>query len=124
MSAKLVPTFADRRCHVVNATEPHGRILGFLDRSVLHFLNMLMTNASMGSVHSTLLPLTCNVLYTIWTSPTKRFSSELSPRVSEVSFLSQPRASRLAIFNRRAAGVWEKFEKSEEKIVEENFRSR
>jgi hypothetical protein len=25
MSAKLVPTFADRRCRVVSATDPHGR---------------------------------------------------------------------------------------------------
>jgi hypothetical protein len=33
LSAKLVPTFADRRCHVVSVTEPYGRILGFLDRS-------------------------------------------------------------------------------------------
>jgi CBS-domain-containing membrane protein len=33
MSAKLVPTFSDRRCHVVSVTDPYGRILGFLDRS-------------------------------------------------------------------------------------------
>jgi hypothetical protein len=25
LSAKLVPTFADRECRVVNATDPHGR---------------------------------------------------------------------------------------------------
>jgi hypothetical protein len=31
LSAKLVPTFADRGCHVVSVTEPYGRILGFLD---------------------------------------------------------------------------------------------
>jgi hypothetical protein len=30
MSAKLVPTSADRGCRVVSATDPHGRILGFL----------------------------------------------------------------------------------------------
>jgi hypothetical protein len=30
--AKLVPTFADRECRVVSAADPHGRILGFLDR--------------------------------------------------------------------------------------------
>jgi hypothetical protein len=29
--AKLVPSFADRGCHVVNVTDPYGRILGFLD---------------------------------------------------------------------------------------------
>jgi hypothetical protein len=33
LSAKLVPTFADRGCRVVSATDPYGRILGFLDRS-------------------------------------------------------------------------------------------
>jgi hypothetical protein len=27
-----MPTFAFRGCRVVNATDPHGRILGFLDR--------------------------------------------------------------------------------------------
>jgi CBS-domain-containing membrane protein len=33
LSEKLVPTFADRGCHVVRVTDPHGRILGSLDRS-------------------------------------------------------------------------------------------
>jgi hypothetical protein len=33
LSAKWLPTRADRRCHVVSATDPSGRILGFLDRS-------------------------------------------------------------------------------------------
>jgi hypothetical protein len=31
LSAKLVPTFADRGCRVVSATYPHGSILIFLD---------------------------------------------------------------------------------------------
>jgi hypothetical protein len=31
--AKLVSTFADIKCCMVSATDPHGRILGFLDRS-------------------------------------------------------------------------------------------
>jgi hypothetical protein len=31
LSVKLVPTFEDRGCHVVSATDPYGRILGFLD---------------------------------------------------------------------------------------------
>jgi hypothetical protein len=30
LSAKLVPSFADRRCHVVSVTDPHGRILASL----------------------------------------------------------------------------------------------
>jgi hypothetical protein len=33
LSAKVVPTFADRECYVVSVTDPYGRILGFLDRS-------------------------------------------------------------------------------------------
>jgi hypothetical protein len=39
LSAKLVPTFADRRCYVVRMTDPYGRVLGFLDqRYYLTFL--------------------------------------------------------------------------------------
>jgi hypothetical protein len=30
-----VPTFADRRCHVVSVTDLYGRILGFPDRFIL-----------------------------------------------------------------------------------------
>jgi CBS domain containing-hemolysin-like protein len=33
LSAKLMPTFADRECHMVCVTDPYGSILGFLDRS-------------------------------------------------------------------------------------------
>jgi hypothetical protein len=33
LSAKLVPTYADRECQVVSVTDPNGRILGFIDRS-------------------------------------------------------------------------------------------
>jgi CBS-domain-containing membrane protein len=32
LSEKLVPTFAERACHVVSVTDPCGRILGFIDR--------------------------------------------------------------------------------------------
>jgi hypothetical protein len=39
-SAKLVPTFADRGCHVVSVTEPLGSILGFLDRSRYFFFQI------------------------------------------------------------------------------------
>jgi hypothetical protein len=35
--AKLVPTFADRGCHVVSVTDPNGSILRFLDRSRYFF---------------------------------------------------------------------------------------
>jgi hypothetical protein len=33
LSAKWLPTFADRGCHVDSVTDPYGRILDFLDRS-------------------------------------------------------------------------------------------
>jgi hypothetical protein len=33
LSAKRLPTFSDRECHVVSVTDPYGSILGFLDRS-------------------------------------------------------------------------------------------
>jgi hypothetical protein len=35
---EVVPTFADRGSCVVSATDPPGRILGFLDRQVIHSL--------------------------------------------------------------------------------------
>jgi hypothetical protein len=40
LSAELVPTVADRRCHVVSVTGPYGRILGFLDRSRYFFFQV------------------------------------------------------------------------------------
>jgi hypothetical protein len=40
MSAKLMPTFADRGCHVVSVTVPYSRILYFLDRSRYFFFQV------------------------------------------------------------------------------------
>jgi hypothetical protein len=40
LSAKLVPTFADRGCHVVSVKDRYGRILGFLDRSRYFFFQV------------------------------------------------------------------------------------
>jgi hypothetical protein len=37
--AKLVPAFVDKGYHVVSVTDPHGRILGFLDRSPYFFFH-------------------------------------------------------------------------------------
>jgi hypothetical protein len=37
LSAKSLPTFADKGCHVVSVMDPFGRILGFLDRSRYFF---------------------------------------------------------------------------------------
>jgi hypothetical protein len=34
------PTFADRGCHVVSVTDPYGRTLGFLDRSLFFFFQV------------------------------------------------------------------------------------
>jgi hypothetical protein len=39
LSAKLVPTYVERGRRVDSATDPHGRILGFLDRIILHINN-------------------------------------------------------------------------------------
>jgi hypothetical protein len=40
LSTKLVPTFADRGCRVVSATDPYGRVVGFLDRSRYFFIQV------------------------------------------------------------------------------------
>jgi hypothetical protein len=40
MPAKLVPTFAGIECRVISATDLHGRILGFLDRSRCYFFQV------------------------------------------------------------------------------------
>jgi hypothetical protein len=36
-SAKWLPTFADKGCHVVSVTDPYRRVLGFIDRSRYFF---------------------------------------------------------------------------------------
>jgi hypothetical protein len=38
--SKLVPTFADRGCHLVSMTDPYSRILRFLDRSCHFFFQV------------------------------------------------------------------------------------
>jgi hypothetical protein len=43
LSAKWLPTFADRVCHVVSVTDPYGRILGFLDRSRYFSITYLLS---------------------------------------------------------------------------------
>jgi hypothetical protein len=40
LSAKLVPTLADRGFHVVRVPDPYGSILGFLDRSRYFFFKV------------------------------------------------------------------------------------
>jgi hypothetical protein len=43
LSAKWLPTFADRGCHVVSVTDPYGRILGFIDRSRYFSIKQLLS---------------------------------------------------------------------------------
>jgi hypothetical protein len=40
LSAKLVPTFVDRECHVVSLTDLYGRNLCFLDRNRYFFFQV------------------------------------------------------------------------------------
>jgi hypothetical protein len=40
LSAKLVPTFEDRGCHVVSLPDPYGSIIGFLHRSRYFFFEV------------------------------------------------------------------------------------
>jgi hypothetical protein len=41
LSEKLVPTFEDTECRVVNTADPSARNLGFLDRSFFFFKPLL-----------------------------------------------------------------------------------
>jgi hypothetical protein len=50
LSAKLLPTFADRGCRVCSATDPYGRILGFLDLSRRFFFQLAPQLYSRGGV--------------------------------------------------------------------------
>jgi hypothetical protein len=43
LSAKWLPTFADRGCHVVSVTDLYGRILGFIDRSRYFSIKQLLS---------------------------------------------------------------------------------
>jgi hypothetical protein len=47
---EVVPTFADRGCRVVSATDPPGRILCFLDRSRYYFFQVAPQLSSRGWV--------------------------------------------------------------------------
>jgi hypothetical protein len=60
LSAKLVPTFADRGCHVVSVTDPNCRILGFLDRSRYFFFQAASQLYSRGWANSIPNPLLIN----------------------------------------------------------------
>jgi hypothetical protein len=49
LSAKLVPTFVDRLCHVVSVTDRYGRNLGFLDRNRYFFFQVALLLRKPGS---------------------------------------------------------------------------
>jgi hypothetical protein len=51
LSGKWLPNFADRVSHVVSATDPHGRILGFLDRSGYCYFRLAPRLYSQGSLN-------------------------------------------------------------------------
>jgi hypothetical protein len=51
VSAMLVPTFADRGCHVVSVTDFHDRILGFLVLTILWMTAFLLCTHAAGSTN-------------------------------------------------------------------------
>jgi hypothetical protein len=57
LSAKLVPTFADRGCHMISETDPCGLILGFLDWSCYIFFQVAPQLYSRGWVDPVPVPL-------------------------------------------------------------------
>jgi hypothetical protein len=46
LSVKLVPTFSDRECPVISATDPYGRTLGFIDSIVIICSSYWITTVS------------------------------------------------------------------------------
>jgi hypothetical protein len=57
LSVKLAPTFAKKGCRVASAMGPHGRILGFLDRSTYYFFKAAPQLYSRGWVDHVPVPL-------------------------------------------------------------------
>jgi hypothetical protein len=53
LSAKLVPTFADRGCCILSTVDPYGRILGFLDRGSNFFFRVALILYSLGRIYPT-----------------------------------------------------------------------
>jgi hypothetical protein len=50
LSVRLMPTFVDKGCYVVSATDTHGCILGLLDRSRYYFFQVAPQAYSQGWV--------------------------------------------------------------------------
>jgi hypothetical protein len=57
LSAKLLPTFANRGCHMVSVTDPYGHIFGFLDWSCYFFFQIAPQLYSWGWVDPIPVPL-------------------------------------------------------------------
>jgi hypothetical protein len=57
LSSNLVPTFADRGCHVLRVVNFHGRNLDFLDRSRYYLFHVAPQLTSRGWVNPVLNPL-------------------------------------------------------------------
>jgi hypothetical protein len=66
LSTKLVPIFADRGCCVLSATDTHGRVLGFLDRSRYYFFQVVPQLHSRGWVNPVPDPLLPRKLGSTW----------------------------------------------------------
>jgi hypothetical protein len=75
LAAKLVPTFADRGCHVASVTVPCGCNLGFLDRSRYLFFQVAPQLYSRGRVDSVPDPLSLSLSLSL--SPWPESASEL-----------------------------------------------
>jgi hypothetical protein len=43
LSAKWLPTFADKGCHMVRVSDPYSRILDFLDRGCYFSIKQLLS---------------------------------------------------------------------------------
>jgi hypothetical protein len=54
LSAKLMPDFMDRKCRVVSAADPYGRILRFLDQNRYYFFQLAPQLYSRGWVEPVL----------------------------------------------------------------------
>jgi hypothetical protein len=112
LSAKLVPTSADRGCHVVNVTDLYDRILGFLDRSRYFFFQVAPQLYSGGWVDPIPDPLLLRKSGCAgnWTRDLWICSQELWPNNCEILYLfdasSNHRVTALAIKTGRSVNTY------------------
>jgi hypothetical protein len=97
LSAKLLPNFADKRCHVVNVTDIYGCILGFIDRTQLSASNKI----SIMRIEGCLTP-----RLTVSRNSTFEFDLRIQKRVRRPQFnLARELKSRGTIIGRRNGSV-------------------